>query len=60
MTKKDYELIAYEIKNVLLGEIIHQKGGYEAIEYLIKRLGMAFGDDNPRFNYNKFLKACTG
>lgn len=54
MTKKDYELIAGEIKRA------NDKGAFadSGLWYLTHCLGAEFERDNPRFDRNKFLQAC--
>lgn len=59
MTKKDYELIAYAIKEVktrhyFLADPIAQ----DAIKKVAENIAQALMHDNPRFIYDKFIEAC--
>lgn len=53
MTKKDFELIARDIKN---GEYIGN--AFESRNQIAKRLASSLAKTNPRFNREKFLTAC--
>ena len=54
MTKKDYELIATIIRG-------HQDGGKHdmVVRWLALSMAIEFQKDNPRFNKERFIKACT-
>ena len=54
MTKKDYELIATIIRG-------HQDGGKNdmVVRGLALSMAIEFQKDNPRFNKERFIKACT-
>lgn len=52
MTKKDYELFAYEINKI--GKV----KGVMTINDVIELLGGIFKRDNPLFQYDKFQRAC--
>ena len=51
MSKKDYELFANEIYNLPKGESVH----FDDVMLLIGRI---FSKDNPRFQQDKFERAC--
>lgn len=53
MTKKDYELIAREIKD---GEMLGN--AFETKNTIALKLAKALQAENPRFDKEKFLKAC--
>lgn len=57
MTKKDYELIARELKaqHELVGNIYRNTERYQRACTL---WAATLGADNPRFDRDKFLKAC--
>lgn len=63
MTKKDYELIAgilgteLEIWKANAGPVYGQEG-IEAIKELSKTMARRLGNDNPKFDRTKFLRAC--
>ena len=50
MTKKDYELIA---------EVLREYINNSDYIYIVADLADVFASENPRFDYNKFLEACT-
>ena len=54
MSKKDYELVAAIIRG-------HQDGGTRdiVVRGLALSMAMEFQKDNPRFNKERFIKACT-
>ena len=54
MSKKDYELVAAIIRG-------HQDGGDRdiVVRGLALSMAMEFQKDNPRFNKERFIKACT-
>jgi hypothetical protein len=56
MTKKDYELIAKSIKGSVKDLIM----GYddETFNNIVYGLSEALGSKNPRFDKEKFLRAC--
>lgn len=64
MTKKDYELIATELRLDLMKYREHQDSQpdytakYQAVWEMCYRLSHVFQDQNNKFNRNKFLKAC--
>ena len=61
MTRKDYVLIAAQVRDMLLFEMQTQayldgaKAAHNSIAY---RLAGALGQTNPRFDRERFLKAC--
>ena len=61
MTRKDYELIAKQIRRQVMrncyqgSECVHAMA---TLRDLITNLGIEFLDDNPRFDAHKFYKAC--
>lgn len=63
MTRKDYELIAEAIAQC--ATVTNKTGRTGAIqtvliakEHLVNMLGTSLEIENPRFDRNKFLKAC--
>ena len=64
MTKKDYELIAFEVKRTLM--IINDSGvdgkdkvmALATLSQFVKCLSHALISDNPLFSYDKFEEAC--
>lgn len=58
MTKKDYELIAYALKNSYLGTLIYPKSLQGFYEVLVERLCDSLKEENPRFDVKKFWEAC--
>lgn len=59
MTKKDYELIARSLEATIrfysrIDSLVMQRGAKQAAY----ELADALGEDNPRFDRNKFLQAC--
>ncbi len=55
MTKKEYELIARTIKS----ETTTSSGSVRlALANLTANLTFAFREDNPRFDPDKFIRAC--
>ena len=52
MTRKDYELITQVIRD------ISENGGAANVEALAYRLGQALAATNPRFDMERFMKAC--
>lgn len=54
MTKKDYELIAKAISRVTAMPAPYRYGG----QYSALALADVLGKDNPRFDKERFLKAC--
>lgn len=60
MTKKDYELIASVLKQAILfcDDTSNQDDDILLLETLSKRFADTLASKNPRFNREKFLKAC--
>lgn len=63
MTKKDYELVAEELRLDLIKyknhpEQLGYEDRYKAVWEVCYRLSHAFKDSNPKFDREKFLKAC--
>ncbi len=62
MTKKDYELIADVISKRKETEEILARGkgdyGVQAIADLCLDMAHALQNENPRFNFQKFVSAC--
>ena len=56
MTKKDYELIAKAIKNATADLII--SANTETTDNIVWGLALELEKENPKFNRNKFVKAC--
>jgi hypothetical protein len=57
MSRKDYELIALQVNK----QLTYQKSSpaiCAGIKILARELGEAFANDNPQFDYDKFIKAC--
>lgn len=52
MTTKDYELIASAIKSV------NKTGRNSDVFKIARRLGVLLLEDNPKFDWIKFQKAC--
>lgn len=50
MTKKDYILIAEAVKAACLDAVSRKS--------VVAKLGLKFAEDNPRFNYDTFRRAC--
>lgn len=57
MSKKDYVAVAKELK-LLVQDIRVNGEAKDAVRETIKALAEDFGDDNPRFDREKFLAAC--
>jgi hypothetical protein len=57
MTKKDYELIAGSIKFSRTSGILTTEAD-EAMQILADDLSIQLANENPRFDRDKFLKAC--
>lgn len=57
MYRSDFEMIARSVKGVM-----NEFAGIESVEIAVERLAYdladSFGEDNPRFDAVKFLKAC--
>jgi hypothetical protein len=51
MTRKDYVKIA---------EVIRNRTNLNDREYLAKEFALMLREDNPRFDRDKFMKACIG
>ena len=63
MTRKDYEAIARAIATVMeatndFGNYDRTVGGKCALARLTGHLEVIFGNDNPRFDSDKFSEAC--
>ena len=58
MTKKDYELVAREIR--FLNAQAPGKQGNSTLEILAENLGEQFALENPRFDFHRFVAACKG
>ena len=63
MTRKDYEAIARAIATVMEATQGYRNldgdiGGQCALARLVGHLEVIFENDNPRFNSDKFAKAC--
>lgn len=58
MSKKDYEMIAKTISTDILQH--RDTEGFDSIQSrrIVSRLSSAFMADNPRFNPEKFTRAC--
>ena len=66
MTRKDYELIARHL-NVALDKINGNYLTFEGREIVcdayysfLEAMGAAFGEDNTRYNHQRFLRAALG
>ncbi|MCK9370898.1 hypothetical protein M0R04_13390 [Candidatus Dojkabacteria bacterium] len=61
MTKKDYVLIAENIK-ICLGRAQRTSQNYweiyQSFKELVSNMGTDFENDNPKFDIEKFYKAC--
>lgn len=57
MTKKDYELVADTISD-LLDKAREGTDMNRHFRQVARKLAAAFAEDNPKFDSNKFLKAC--
>ncbi len=63
MTRKDYELIAAALRKAQpalrgpLAEDVARQGAWSAT---VERLADALAAENPRFDANRFIDACTG
>jgi hypothetical protein len=55
MTKKDYIVIA----SVMKAELIAHPESKPAIMHIVDNLSLVLKNDNPAFNYSRFLNACT-
>ena len=61
MTKKDYEAIARAIERTTHHNAVdsnYNEGWHGAITAIRCRLADVMADDNPRFDRQRFLKAC--
>ena len=63
MTKKDYIIIARQLKNTLENmreyeQVIKKMSPSEVFEAVIKDMCTMFVQDNPKFDAQKFAKAC--
>ena len=59
MTKKDYELVAREIR-ILYDPQVSTAEGRATLDCLIENLGEQFALENPRFDFQRFVAACKG
>jgi hypothetical protein len=59
MTKKDYILIARALNNVGKKTDVRKKQYWQAIMDIVIVLGGELQQDNPRFDYSKFVEACN-
>ena len=48
------EIIADVSESVSVGEILHAEAG----EVMVRSLELLFAEDNPKFNLQRFRKAC--
>lgn len=55
MTKKHYTAVAKAINNVMW----QTDTDPATVAYIIAALSDIFADDNPRFDKNRFMQACT-
>ena len=55
MTRKDYELVSDVIQTLQRSA---DPTGQVPLSKVTGELAAAFSEDNPRFNHNKFVKAC--
>lgn len=60
MTRKDYELIARALKEARMHAIRSdaEEGGGFWLRVVASELALALASDNPRFDRDRFLKAC--
>lgn len=58
MTRKDYIKLAAAIKKARQ-DIMFYDNAQAAIESVVTGLADALGDDNPRFDRERFVKACA-
>jgi len=58
MTRKDYQLIAYEFRRVQYKYPQLSAQIQNVIDDLRAGLAIELGKDNPKFNHYKFNKAC--
>ena len=58
MTRKHYEGIANALREVM--EISDYELEEETVRWVALRLSAFLAEDNPRFDRQKFLKACVG
>jgi hypothetical protein len=56
MTKKDYEAIAERIAR--LADKYQHDEGRNIIAEVVEDLAEEFAEENPRFDFYKFVKAC--
>lgn len=57
MTKKDYELVA-DVISEMLDKTRDGSDMNRHFRQLARGLAARFAEDNPKFDSNKFLKAC--
>ena len=58
MTRKHYEGIANALREVM--EVSDHELEEETVRWVALRLSAFLAEDNPRFDRQKFLKACVG
>jgi hypothetical protein len=58
LSKKHYEAIAKIIRNCYADIIIASDADVAMQEYISKKLADYFGQDNPKFDRDKFMYAC--
>ena len=60
MTRKDYEVVAREIRSMCWIEGLEETEGMPVVlvEHIISALSKVFLQDNPRFDEARFRKAC--
>lgn len=59
MTKKDYELIAYAVKQALtLAYTDGSQHHFDGAKMVAHQIAHCLESENERFNYDKFIKAC--
>lgn len=63
MTKKDYEMVARQIRRMVIRNAYvtnHPENAHAmaTLRDLVFNLGIEFGDNNPRFDIHIFKEAC--
>ena len=59
MTRKDYVMIAEAIRTQIeLSEKFQEEEARAGAQNIAYDLALRLGNDNPRFDYNRFLVAC--
>lgn len=59
MTKKDYIVIARALNKVGKNTPVQKKQQWQAIMNVVIALGQELQEDNPRFDYHRFVEACN-